>query len=332
MRCPMNKGIRAGAARAARGDHGDSKVKKMQLRQLLFNPGAAAFAALSATLMAGPARAQDDPLAGLDIIGAPVHGGINLQPAATNIADDLHWLDTLLNWVIIPITLLVAVLILYAIIRFNKRANPVPARFSHNSPLEVTWTLLPVLLLVVIGAFSLPILFNAQEIPEGDITIKVTGHQWYWEYEYLDELDADGNPLRFESFMIGSDILGGDNTLDDLAREDLAALGYSEQEFTLATDTAMVVPVGAAVVLDITGADVIHSWTIPAFGLKQDAVPGRLAQQWFRAHQEGIYFGQCSELCGRAHAYMPITVKVVSPEAYAAWVERVQTDPDYMMW
>jgi len=304
----------------------------MQVRQLLSNPGAAIFAALAAFTMAAPARAQDDPLAGLEIIGAPVDRGINLQPAATNIADDLHWLDTLLNWVIIPITLLVAALIIYVIFRYNKRVNPVPARFSHNSPLEVTWTLVPVLILVVIGAFSLPILFNAQEIPDGDITIKVTGHQWYWEYEYLDVLDEDGATLNFESFMIGSDILGGDNTLNDLAREDLAALGYSDQEFALATDTAMVVPVGAAVVLDITGADVIHSWAMPAFGVKQDAVPGRLAQLWFRADREGIFFGQCSELCGRAHAYMPITVKVVSPEAYAAWIERVQTDPDYVMW
>lgn len=304
----------------------------MQLRQLLSNPGSAAFAALAATFMSGPAVAQDDPLAGLEIVGAPVHAGINLQPAATNIADDLLWLDNLLNWVIIPITLLVSFLIIYAILRFNKRVNPIPARFSHNSPLEVTWTLLPILLLVVIGAFSLPILFNAQEIPEGEITIKVTGHQWYWSYEYEDVLDEDGNPLAFDSFMIGSDILGGDNTLNDDARADLAELGYSDQEFTLATDTSVVVPVGATVVLDITGADVIHSWAMPAFGVKQDAVPGRLAQLWFRPDQEGIFFGQCSELCGRSHAFMPITVKVVSEEAYAAWVDRVQSDPDYVMW
>ncbi|MBW7922446.1 MAG: cytochrome c oxidase subunit II [Rubellimicrobium sp.] len=286
--------------------------------------------------MSRPAFAQganvDDPLAGLEIVGAPVPRGINLQPSATNIGDDLHWLDNMLNWVIIPITLLVAFLIIYVIFRYNKRANPVPARFSHNSPLEVTWTLLPVLTLVVIGAFSLPILFNAQEIPDGDITIKVTGHQWYWEYEYEDVLDADGNPLNFESFMIGSDILGGDNTLNDDARADLADLGYSDQEFALATDTSVVVPLGAAVVMDITGADVIHSWAMPAFGVKQDAVPGRLAQLWFRADREGIFFGQCSELCGRSHAFMPITVKVVSPEAYAAWIDRVQNDPDYVMW
>ncbi len=310
----------------------DSKVETMQLKQVLSNPGAAAFAALTSVLMTTPARAQDDPLAGLEILGAPVHGGINLQPAATNIADDLHWLDALLNWIIIPITLLVAFLLIYVIFRYNKRMNPVPARFSHNSPLEVTWTLLPVLTLVVIGAFSLPILFNAQEIPDGEVIIKVTGHQWYWSYEYEDVLDEDGNPLAFDSFMIGSDILGGDNTLNDDARADLAELGYSDQEFTLATDTSVVVPVGATVVLDITGADVIHSWAMPAFGVKQDAVPGRLAQLWFRPDQEGIFFGQCSEHCGLSHAFMPITVKVVSEEAYAAWVDRVQSDPDYVMW
>jgi cytochrome c oxidase subunit 2 len=166
--------------------------------------------------------------------------------------------------------------------------------------LEVAWTIIPIVILVVIGAFSLPVLFKQQEIPQGDITIKVTGYQWYWGYEYVD----DG--VAFDSFM--------------LARDELEEFGYSQNEYRLATDTAVVVPVGATIVMQLTGADVIHSWTIPAFGVKQDAVPGRLAQLWFAAEKEGIFFGQCSELCGKDHAYMPITVKVVSQETYDAWL------------
>jgi cytochrome c oxidase subunit 2 len=185
-------------------------------------------------------------------------------------------------------------------IRFNHKSNPTPRTFTHNSPLEVAWTIIPIVILVFVGAFSLPILFKQQEIPEADITIKVTGYQWYWGYEYVD----DG--VAFDSFM--------------LAREELEEFGYSQNEYRLATDTSVVVPVGATIVMQLTGADVIHSWTIPAFGVKQDAVPGRLAQLWFAAEREGIYFGQCSELCGKDHAYMPITVKVVSQETYDAWL------------
>ena len=163
---------------------------------------------------------------------------------------------------------------------------------------------------IFIGAFSLPVLFDQQEIPEGDVRIKVTGFQWYWGYEYVDE------EVAFESFMIGA----GMGNLNEEILAELNEAGYGADEFKLATDTAVVVPVGATVVMDVTGADVIHSWTIPAFGVKQDAVPGRIAQLWFEAEQEGVYFGQCSELCGKDHAYMPITVKVVSPEAYEQWL------------
>jgi len=170
-------------------------------------------------------------------------------------------------------------------------------------------------ILVFIGAFSLPILFKQQEIPEGDINIKVTGYQWYWGYEYTDH-DFD-----FSSFMIGSPATGGDNRLTPEVEDQLIEAGYSRDEFLLATDTQVVVPVNKTVVMTVTGADVIHSWTIPAFGVKQDAVPGRLAQLWFTPERQGIYFGQCSELCGQAHAYMPITVKVVSEEEYEQWLD-----------
>jgi cytochrome c oxidase subunit 2 len=144
----------------------------------------------------------------------------------------------------------------------------------------------------------------------------VTGNQWFWNYEYVDE------GIRFDSYMIGY----GEGNLNDEIRADLVEAGYSEDEFLLATDTAVVVPVGAVVVMQVTGGDVIHSWKIPAFGVMQDAVPGRLAQLWFQPEVEGVFFGQCSELCGKDHAYMPITVKVVSPEAYAAWLEEAKVE------
>lgn len=299
----------------------------MKLKPILSGLGAALASAMTASVV----RAQGT-LADLPIVGAPHPGGIGFQPAVTELSRDIHWLDGMLLWIIGVITVFVTTLIIWVMIRYNRRSNPRPAGFTHNSPLEVTWTIVPIVILVFIGAFSLPVLFKQQEMPAADLVIKVTGHQWYWSYEYPDVVDAEGDVLAFDSFMLGSNTLGGTNALDDVAREQLAALGYSEQEFALATDTAVVVPVGATVVMQVTGADVIHSWTIPAFGVKQDAVPGRLAQLWFNAEQEGIYFGQCSELCGIAHAFMPITVKVVSQAEYDAWVARVQTDPDYTMW
>jgi cytochrome c oxidase subunit 2 len=226
------------------------------------------------------------------------------------LARDLQWLDGMILVIITAIVIFVVALLAFVIVRYNKRANPNPASFSHNSPLEVAWTIVPILILVFIGAFSLPTLFKQQEIPDGDIHIKVTGNQWYWSYEYTDE------GIAYDSFMIGY----GEGNLNPSISAQLAEAGYTDQEFLLATDTAVVIPVGAVVVMHVTGADVIHSWTIPAFGVKQDAVPGRIGQLWFAAEQEGIYFGQCSELCGKDHAYMPITVKVVSQAAYDEWL------------
>ncbi|PKP85207.1 MAG: cytochrome c oxidase subunit II [Alphaproteobacteria bacterium HGW-Alphaproteobacteria-2] len=236
----------------------------------------------------------------LEAIGKPVPGGMGFQPAATELARDIHWLDGMINVIIAAICLFVLALIVIVIVRYNQRANPKPATFTHHSAIEVTWTIVPVFILIFIGAFSLPVLFKQQQIPEGDVVIKATGHQWYWSYEYPD------HDVAFDSFL--------------LAREDLAEHGYNADEYLLATDTAMVVPVGKTVVVQVTASDVIHSWTIPAFGVKQDAVPGRLAQLWFKAEKEGIYFGQCSELCGKDHSYMPITVKVVSEAEYDSWL------------
>jgi len=263
----------------------------------------------SATLLAGMASAQT-AIEDLEIVGAPTPGSTGFQPAATELARDLQWLDGWLLVMCVAISLFVTGLLAWVVLRFNAKTNPKAATFTHNSPLEVAWTIVPIVILVFIGAFSLPVLFKQQEIPEGDINISVTGYQWFWSYEYTDE------DIFFESYMIG---YNEGNLNDDIIGQ-LEEAGYSEDEWLLATDTAVVVPVGATVVMTITGADVIHSWTIPAFGVKQDAVPGRFAQLWFSAEREGIYFGQCSELCGKDHAYMPITVKVVDPAVYEEWL------------
>lgn len=257
---------------------------------------------LSAVLipLAGVAQAQEN-FQGLETIGKPAPMGIGFQFPATELMRDVVWLDNFLLIIITAISVFVTLLLAYAAFKFHASRNKIPGTFTHNSVVEVLWTVVPVLILVVIGVFSLPILFKQQEIPDADITIKVTGNQWYWGYEYVD------HGFGFESVL--------------LQKDELADFGYAPDEYLLATDNAVVVPVGATIVMQLTGADVIHSWTIPAFGVKQDAVPGRLAQLWFAAEKEGIYFGQCSELCGLAHAYMPITVKVVSQAQYDAWLD-----------
>ncbi|MEL6678101.1 MAG: cytochrome c oxidase subunit II [Pseudomonadota bacterium] len=247
------------------------------------------------------AAAQETMLGDLERIGKPIPQGINFQPASTELARDIHWLDNTLLVIITLITLFVTGLLAYAVWKFNAKANPEPARFTHNTQIEVAWTIVPILILIGIGSMSLPILFKQVEVPEADITIKTTGYQWYWGYEYPD------HDIYFDSYMLEED--------------QLAEYGYQPDEYLLATDTAMVVPVDAVVKLQVTAADVIHSWKIPAFGVHMDAIPGRLNETWFKAEQEGLYFGQCSELCGIAHAYMPITVKVVSQEAYEAWLD-----------
>lgn len=254
---------------------------------------------------AGTAAAQE-MLGDLPIIGKPVPGGIGFQPASSPLAQDQQWLDHFVLIIISVITVFVCLLLLWCIVRFNRRANPVPARFTHNTPVEVLWTLVPVLILMTIGIFSLPVLFRSQEMPaDPDLVIKAIGHQWYWSYEYPNDAVA------FDALM--------------LAREELAGAGYTDNEYLLATDNAVVVPVGKKVLVQVTATDVIHSWTIPAFAVKQDAVPGRIAQLWFSVDKEGVYFGQCSELCGINHAYMPIVVKAVSQEKYDAWLADAKT-------
>jgi cytochrome c oxidase subunit 2 len=269
------------------------------------HPGlwAALGATIAATLAAPAAFAQSAGMReGLEIIGAPHPGGIAFQHAATDGALDIHALDTFLLWVAGLITLFVLALMVYAAVKHNAKANPTPATFTHNTRIEVAWTIIPAIILVVIGAFSLPVLFRQQTIPEADVIVRATGYQWYWGYQYPEE------GISYDSFM--------------LAEDELADYGYSRDEYLLATDTAVVIPTGQTVVVQVTAADVIHSWTIPAFGVKQDGVPGRLAELHFMVNpgEEGIYFGQCSELCGASHAFMPITVFAVTPEEYEAWL------------
>ena len=256
----------------------------------------AGFAAMAAS--AQTAGMRD----GLEIIGAPEPGGMGFQAGVTELARDIRALDTFLLVIMTAIVVFVLALMVWAMVKHNRRANPEPATFTHNTKIEVTWTVVPLLILVVIGAFSLPVLFKQQTIPEADVVVKATGYQWYWGYEYPE------HGISYESFMLQED--------------ELADYGYGPDEYLLATDTAMVVPTGQTVVVQVTAADVIHSWTVPAFGVKQDGVPGRLAELWFEIDpgQEGVYFGQCSELCGVSHAYMPITVFAVTPEEYEAWI------------
>ena len=206
--------------------------------------------------------------------------------------------------IIAVITVFVTLLMLYVAWRFSAKRNPVSAKFTHNSPLEVAWTLIPIVILVFIGSFSLPALFFEQEIPEAEVMIKVTGNQWYWSYEYPDA------GVAFDSFK--------------LERDQLQAAGYQQSDYLLATDTALVIPVNKTVVVQVTASDVAHAWAVPAFAVMHTATPGRLGQLWFKAEVEGIFFGQCTTLCGKDHAYMPIVVKVVSEAAYEAWLTQAK--------
>ncbi|MBK4216597.1 cytochrome c oxidase subunit II [Paracoccus caeni] len=272
----------------------------MMAKAMIRRAVGAASGLATAGMVASSALAQD-VLGDLPTIGKPHARGTGFQEPVTELAHDQQWLDHFVLIIIAVVTVFVCILLLIVIFRYNSRVNPVPARFTHNTPVEIVWTLVPVLILVVIGAFSLPALFRSQEMPsDPDVVIKAIGNQWFWSYEYPD------NGIAFDSIMLNKD--------------QLAEYGYAEDEYLLATDTAVVVPVGQTVLLQVTANDVIHSWTIPAFAIKQDAVPGRIAQAWFNVEKEGIYFGQCSELCGINHAYMPIVVKAVTPEKYAAWV------------
>jgi cytochrome c oxidase subunit 2 len=276
-------------------------------------------AALALTgLMSGTALAD-----ALQPLGHPQPQLMGLQPAATSLAVQSHNLDHMLLVIVSVITAFVVALLAYVIVRFNARANPTPKTFTHNTPLEIAWTLVPIVILVFIGSFSLPALFNQLEIPTPDMTIKVTGNQWYWSYEYPDA------GVSFDSNMIGNATTAEDGVtpyvLDAKMEAQLAKSGYTRDDFLLAVDNPLVVPVGKVVKVIITGSDVIHAWAVPAFGVMHSAVPGRLGEMWFKVDAPGIYYGQCTTLCGQAHAYMPIEVKAVPEDVYAKWLEQAKT-------
>jgi cytochrome c oxidase subunit II len=233
-----------------------------------------------------------------DQVGQPTEGAIDLQPAASPLK---HMVISFNNFIIMPvmfgIAIFVLVLLLIVIVRFNKRANPTPKKFTHNTPLEIIWTIVPVLILAFIAIFSFRLLYAYPEPDKPvDLTVKVTGYQWYWGYSYPDQ--------KIPEYV--SNILPEDKAPPHLYR--------------LATDNPLVVPVNKTVRVLVTGSDVIHDWALPAFGLKTDAIPGRVNETWFKAEKIGTFYGQCSELCGTNHAFMPIEVKVVSDADFAAFV------------
>jgi len=231
-----------------------------------------------------------------EVMGQPQEWEMQLQRAATPVMENIIWFHNFLLWLITAIVLFVLVLLLIVIFKFNKKANPVASKTTHHTLIEVVWTIVPVLILVGISVPSFRLLFHQLDIPKSDLTIKATGKQWYWTYTY-----PDNGKFEFDSLM-----------------------ATDKQPRLLAVDNELVVPVNKVVRVQVIGADVIHSFAVPAFGIKIDAIPGRLNETWFKAEQTGMFYGQCSELCGKDHAYMPIAVRVVSDDEFQKWVAEAQ--------
>jgi cytochrome c oxidase subunit 2 len=240
-------------------------------------------------------------------IGVPTPDAIGMREAVTPVMESVIEFHTLVMYIISVIVILVMALLLFVMIRFNRRSNPTPSKNSHNTLIEIIWTAVPVLILVVIAIPSFRLLYMQDAVPEADLTIKATGYQWYWGYEY-----ADLEIGEFYANMIPDEEIDAD----------------AGQYRLLSTDYPLVVPVDATVRLNVTAADVIHSWAMPNFGVKIDAIPGRLNETWFRVEQAGVYFGQCSEICGLRHAYMPIEIHAVPQDVFDAWVAVSAEDID----
>lgn len=234
------------------------------------------------------------------IAGQPEDWQINFQDAVTPVMEDIISFDNYLLWIITAVSVFVLILLILVAVKFNARANPVPSKTTHHVGIEVAWTIIPILMLVAIAIPSFRLLYLQRTIPEADMTIKAIGYQWYWGYEY-----SDLDDVSFESVM--------------LTRDEVKEKGLPSSVYLLETDTEIVVPVNKTIRLQVTAEDVIHSWTIPSFGVKIDAVPGRLNEAWFKATKTGIYYGQCSELCGINHAFMPIRVRVVTQDEFDSW-------------
>jgi cytochrome c oxidase subunit II len=236
--------------------------------------------------------------------GQPSPGQIGFQEAVTPIAHDIHWFHDYVNAIIFAITAFVLLLMLYVMWRFSEKRNPTPSRTTHNTMIEVLWTVLPVLILVAIAIPSFRLLYKQYTFPPPGVVIKASGHTWNWTHEYPDQ------GISVDSVM-----------LQNNEREELIKSGFPADQAprNLAVDNEILVPVGKVVHVLVTSTDVIHNWTIPSFGSKVDAVPGRITATWFQADKEGIYFGQCSELCGKDHAFMPIAVRVVKEQIFNDW-------------
>lgn len=241
-------------------------------------------------------------LAGTAHAAQPLPWQINLQPAATPVMEKIEEFHTLLLWIITAISLFVLALLIWIMVRYNQRSNPVPSKTSHNTILEFAWTIIPVIILVVIAIPSFRLLYFEMELPKADVTVKAIGKQWFWTYEY-----PDAGNMQFDSLGLS------DADADKAGKPRL-----------LGVDNPIYVPVNKNVIIETAGADVIHSWAVPAFGVKMDAVPGRINHTWFRATKEGVYYGECSELCGARHAFMPIEVHVVSEAEYKKWLEEAK--------
>jgi cytochrome c oxidase subunit 2 len=240
----------------------------------------------------------ESALAGL---GQPSPWQVGLQQSASPVMDNIIWFHDFLLYIISGIAGFVLVLLVVVMVRFNARTNPSPSRTTHNTLIEIAWTLIPIVILMVIAVPSFKLLFLQLNVPAADLTVKATGKQWYWSYSY-----PDNGQFEFDSLML---------------KEGERKEG---QPRLLAVDNEMVVPVNKTVRVITTGSDVIHSFAVPSFGIKIDAVPGRINETWFTATREGVYYGQCSELCGKDHAFMPIAVHVVSEQAFSAWVEEAK--------
>jgi cytochrome c oxidase subunit 2 len=233
--------------------------------------------------------------------GQPSPWQLGLQDSATPVMDDIVWFHDFLLYIIGVITLFVLALLVIVMVRFNAKANPTPSRTTHNTLLEVAWTVIPVAILILIALPSFRILFDQLTIPPADLTVKATGKQWFWSYSYPDD-----GAFEFDSLMLQQNEL------------------KPGQPRLLAVDNELVVPVNKIVRVLTTGADVIHSFAVPSFGIKIDAIPGRINETWFKAEREGVYYGQCSELCGKDHAFMPIAVRVVSAQAFTTWLNQAK--------
>jgi cytochrome c oxidase subunit 2 len=268
-------------------------MKRMRafLRNGLLFPAALLASSLSAT--AAWAQATEGSYA--------VDRQINLMPAATDHMQSIHDFHNLMLVIITGISLFVLGLLVWVMVRYNAKANPKPATWSHNTMVEVVWTLVPVVILAFIGLQSLRLLYEGDVVPDNpDVTVKATGHQWNWSYTYPD--------------------LGVEIELSEMATAEEARAAGEPRLLAVKEGGRVVVPVNKIIRVQVTAADVIHSWAVPAFGVKSDAVPGRLNETWFKANREGVFYGQCSELCGARHAFMPIAVEVVSQEKFDEWV------------